>query len=290
VLQLGGTPTTRAGQALAAGAGKLLVVGDGPADPQRRADATLLAEPGTVAAALAERLGRTAPASNSWSRAWRAADTAARTAVDATLDRCAEPFEGRVARDLAAAVPGGAVLFVGSSMPVRDLDAYMAPRSGLRVVGNRGASGIDGSVSTALGLGAARTSPGGTATFALIGDLALVHDAGALLWGGRGSDPVVFVVPNNVGGGIFDHLAVSSVPEHERLFVTPHGLDLGALAAAAGVGHELAHRPDRLPDAVRRASMAGGVRIVEVPIDRHAGMRIRADVRDAVRQTLASTA
>jgi 2-succinyl-5-enolpyruvyl-6-hydroxy-3-cyclohexene-1-carboxylate synthase len=291
VLQVGGTPTTRATQALVARAGSLVVVGDGPADPERRADITLRANPGRVAAALVQRLGRSEPANGAWERAWRAADLAARTAVDATLDRCDEPFEGRLARDLAAALPDGAMLFVGSSMPVRDLDAYMAPRAGLRMVGNRGASGIDGSVSTTLGMAsAARISSARTPTFALLGDLALLHDAGALLWGGRRGDPIVFVVPNNDGGGIFDHLAVSTVPEHERLFVTPHGLDLGALAVAAEVGYELVDRPDELVPAIRRAGGLGGVRIIEVPIDRRAGLRIRADVRDAVGSALSQLA
>jgi 2-succinyl-5-enolpyruvyl-6-hydroxy-3-cyclohexene-1-carboxylate synthase len=282
VLQLGTAPTTRAGLALVARAGDLAVVSPLPADPSRRAKLDLRGDPCAVAAAL-DRAVEPRQGSQ-WIEAWRAADTVAAAAVATKLDSMREPFEGRIARDVAAALPDGARLFIGSSMPVRDLDTYMAPRAGLRVIGNRGASGIDGSVSTALGVAAA-----GDPAYALIGDLALLHDAGGLLWNASRGVDAVFVVPNNRGGGIFDHLEIASQPEHEELFVTPHDLDLGAVAAAAGARHARVDRVEDLPDALDAATRGGGVHVLEVPVDRAFGVRARADVRAAVRKALSST-
>jgi 2-succinyl-5-enolpyruvyl-6-hydroxy-3-cyclohexene-1-carboxylate synthase len=96
------------------------------------------------------------------------------------------------------------------------------------------------------------------------------------------------VVPNNDGGIIFSLLDQHTLPEHERLFTTPHGLSLGELSAAAGVGHERIERASELIPAIEAARAAGGVRIVEAPIDRDGNLRRRAELRGAVADALAS--
>jgi 2-succinyl-5-enolpyruvyl-6-hydroxy-3-cyclohexene-1-carboxylate synthase len=299
-IQLGSTPTSRSALATSAGSRRLVVVtppGAG-ADPGRAAWMTVRCDPVLLAVALADRLSPRSP--TTWERAWAEADRCAAGSVAAWMDGLGdEPFEGRVARDVAARLPDGALLFAGSSMPIRDLDGFMLPRSGLRVVGNRGASGIDGSVSTALGLAAGSGSSraaagtrglagvGGTRTFALIGDLALVHDTGGLIWGARRGHDLVIVVINNDGGGIFDILDQARLAEHEALFATPHGIEPAALAAAAGAGHHRVERAAEVVTAVDRARAAGGVQLVEVRTERGRNAELHRAVAATVAEAVA---
>lgn len=281
VLQLGAAPTSRAGLAFAAEAERLAIIDpDGVVgDPGRHADLRIEADPTSLLETVLSDLP--SASSSSWLDDWRRCDDAARSAVDELLEEWDEPYEGRIARDLAACLRDGATLVVGSSMPVRDLDAYMAPRDGLRLLANRGASGIDGFVSTVLGVSVADRP-----TFALCGDLTLLHDAGSLLWSARRGYDAVFVVPNNDGGGIFALLDQRSLPELETLFVTPHGLDLARVADAAGAGYERIGSAADLVPAIERAADGGGVRIVELPIDREGTVARRAEVTAAVASAL----
>jgi 2-succinyl-5-enolpyruvyl-6-hydroxy-3-cyclohexene-1-carboxylate synthase len=281
VLQVGATPTTRAAQGLTGSAAQLVVIDELHPDPDPEGRSWRLeVDPEAFSSALLERFE--ARPANAWNARWAEADPSARRAIDELYDSWEEPYEGRVARDLASAVPNGGTLVVGSSMPIRDLDYAMAPREGLRVLANRGASGIDGFVSTALGVAAS-----GAPTFALCGDLTFLHDVGSLLWSARRGLGAVFVVSNNDGGAIFDFLPQRALPEFEELFTTPHGLDLGALCNAAGAGHTLIGRADELIPAVERAAASGGVNIVEVPSDRERNFARHAEVQAAVDAALA---
>ena len=134
-------------------------------------------------------------------------------------------------------------------MPIRDLDWFMRTRPGIEILANRGANGIDGFASSVLGAAISHSGP----VVALSGDLSLLHDQNGLLQASEGSIDVVFVVVNNDGGGIFSFLPQADQPGFERLFGTPHGLDLAKLAGFYNCGYELIHDPSELAPAVLRA-------------------------------------
>ena len=224
-----------------------------------------------------------------WLTRWLAADRAVRAAVDAVLDADELLSEPRLARDLAAALPDGAVLWAASSLPIRDLDQQLAPRSGLRILASRGASGIDGLVSSAIGAALAHQASGGGAAVALLGDLALLHDAPGLLIGpGEPRPDLCVIVVNNNGGGIFSALEQAAFPgPFERVFGTPHGAGIAELAAAAGLPCRRIGRADELPEALAAAGSRGaGISLVEVRTDRPGQAALRQRLADAAAASL----
>jgi 2-succinyl-5-enolpyruvyl-6-hydroxy-3-cyclohexene-1-carboxylate synthase len=270
------------GQAARPGA-RHVVIEQGPgrwADPGRSAT-------DVAAGIVLAREGR--GGAGDWLASWLAADAAARKAADELLDDggdAAAPSEPRLARDLAAALPDGALLWAASSLPVRDLDLHMAPRSGLRVLASRGASGIDGLISSAAGAALAHQAAGGGPTVALLGDLAFLHDLPGLVLGPAEARPdLTLLVVNNDGGGIFSLLEQAGLGEpFERLFGTPHGASLGLFAAGVGVPYARLERAGDLAGALRgRAGGAGGggLRVLEMRTGRAAGAVLRGRLRDA---------
>ncbi len=225
-----------------------------------------------------------------WRSAWRDADARAAATLDAQLGAdlgVHDVSEPAVARALAAALPEGAALVVGSSMPIRDLDLVATPRAGVTVLANRGASGIDGVVSTALGVAVA----GSQATVALVGDLTLLHDSTAWLLRedptGPPADLVVVVLDNN-GGGIFSFLPQRThVDAFERLFGTPHGVELRHLAALHDLGYATPATTGEVVDAVIDALAAGGRHLVHVRTDRDENLALHRSLRAAVAEALA---
>ena len=216
-----------------------------------------------------------------WLDAWRAADARAASAIDATLaEELSEPL---VARRLGEWLDPGAVLFVASSMPIRDVESYLGVRSdGPRVLSNRGANGIDGTVSSAFGVAAT-----GVPTVLLTGDVALAHDIGGLLAAHRLDLPLTIVLLNNDGGGIFHFLPVVSQHDaFEEHVATPHGLDFAHAAALYGCAHEPIEDVDAFAPALDRALGADRTTIIEVRTDRERNVALHQAAWDAVAAAL----
>lgn len=216
-----------------------------------------------------------------WTRTWLAAEARATAAIEAELES-GGLLEAAAARIVAAAVPSAGILYTSNSMPVRDLDSF-APLldDPPMMLGNRGASGIDGVISSAAG--AART---GRPTVLLIGDVAAVHDIGGLIDSARRSIDLTIVVPNNDGGGIFSFLPIAALGDEvhfDELFHTPHSTSLSAIP---GVRHREVDSPDGLRRALDAAIGAAGVDLIEVPIDRDANLTQHRAVTHRVSQAL----
>jgi 2-succinyl-5-enolpyruvyl-6-hydroxy-3-cyclohexene-1-carboxylate synthase len=167
--------------------------------------------------------------------AWRAMDEAVGTATEEAMRRLPFPNEPEIARALVSNAPKGSIVFVGSSMPIRDVDTFAEPRSNIRVLANRGVNGIDGTISSALG-----SALSGEPVTLLLGDVSALHDATAMAEVQRLGVPLRIVVVNNDGGGIFSFLpqARSNVVGHdtfEKHWGTPHGLSLAAIADSFGL-------------------------------------------------------
>ena len=235
--------------------------------------------PGDSAALEEVPAGRT---DEEWVRSWHAADGAAREAIDAALgDEVSEPLA--VSR-LWSRLPSDATLFVASSMPIRDVETFASslPRPP-RVFSNRGANGIDGTVSAALGAASVCSGP----TVLLIGDVALLHDLGGLITARRLGLDLLVVLLNNDGGGIFHFLPVAGERDaFEEHVATPHGVDFAHAAALGGFEHERPQDMQAFDAAIARALEAPGRRIVELRTDREANVSVHRRVWESVRDAV----
>lgn len=249
-------------------------------DPQWLATTVVVCDPIAAAADLAacmsdagrERSARSA----AWRDAWQRGARVVRGALAEAVADAPATFEGRAAFDLLRALPAGAVLVVGNSMPIRDVDVFgSALRSDITVLGNRGANGIDGLVSTALGAAASSGAP----TALLLGDLSFLHDVGALQLAARHRLPLLIVVVDNDGGGIFQLLPCAEVGEpFERCFLTPHGLDLLEAAKLGGFDTARVARDGDLARAVADWAARPRGMIVEVACERRESADTRARI------------
>ena len=193
-------------------------------------------------------------ASDDWLAQWDKFSTRAKKSIDSisTFN------EATVARTIGAHLPDGSSLFISSSRPIRDIEGFASPRDGLTTYANRGLAGIDGNISTALGIASSSKQ-----TFAVLGDLSFLHDLTGFI---TGEDiNCAFIVINNDGGGIFSTLPQRGVDGFETVFGTSHGLDPAAIASAIGIKSSTIDSLDGLKKAINQPVKGISVVVVNVP-------------------------
>lgn len=187
-------------------------------DTERTADELLVAIP-----SIKTRVER----DESWFEAWKKYESLAKSA----LSDYPEWSEGAVASLIAADLENDSALFIASSRPIRDIEAFATPRADVTTYANRGLAGIDGNISTAMGIASHHDE-----TLAIIGDLAFLHDISAL--SNQTKDVLTIIVIDNNGGGIFSTLPQQGVPGFEKIFGTPHDRDIAKICSGFGVSNE----------------------------------------------------
>lgn len=220
-----------------------------------------------------------------WNNAWIVADRLTRTTLSTQLASVDELFEGKIFAELATLLPDGATLYAGNSMPVRDLDTFFpSSEQNVRFLSNRGANGIDGVVSSALGAQAAGADP----LMLVIGDISFYHDSNGLLAANQYNLDATIILLNNDGGGIFSFLPQAQDREHfEQLFGTPHGLDFRPLAEMYGAHYWRVEDWEAFRTAVQESIAHGGLRIIEVVTERERNVALHRACWPAVSTALA---
>jgi 2-succinyl-5-enolpyruvyl-6-hydroxy-3-cyclohexene-1-carboxylate synthase len=258
-------------------------------EPTRRAETIVRADPTATARSLTERLARLRPgasavAGSPFASHWLDAEAAVRKAVDERIDELDELSEPGVWTALGKALRDGDSVLAASSMPVRDLEAFLRPGpEGVRIASNRGANGIDGLVSTSAGL----ATGSGARTWAVLGDLALFHDLGGLAAARRAEDLRLIVIDNS-GGGIFHFLPQAQAmdePEFEALLGTPSGLDPAAAAELFGLSVEIPANTAELDRA-----LAGDARLIVVKTDRRRNLELHRELVEVAAAAVAAQA
>lgn len=282
VIRVGDLPTSkplRAWLGAHARTRQIAIAADGAwQDPDNVVGELLVAEPRMLLGPA-----RPGPAPADWLEAWRSADLRAETAIDEVLgDGLSEPA---VARTLGRRLDATATLFVAASMPIRDVESFWPVRDdGPRVLANRGANGIDGTISSAFGVAAAG---GRGPVVVLIGDVALAHDIGGMLAASRLGLSLTVVLLDNGGGGIFDFLPVARERDiFERHVATPTGLDFAHAASLYGLAHRPVAKLGELHDALDVALGRPGSTLIHVRTDRAANVALHARVWGAVAAAL----
>ena len=219
-----------------------------------------------------------------WSEWWTQSNLAVRQAIARKLGSYDGMFEGKVFSRLSNLMDDDTVLFAGNSMPVRDLDTFYPTSSkSVNFFANRGASGIDGVVSSALGIAASGTKK----VILVIGDISLYHDMNGLLVSKLHALNATVVVLNNNGGGIFSFLPQAAHEDFfEEYFGTPHGLKFKSAADMYGLNYSFIQDWDSFDKAINESLSNEGVSLIEIPGDRADNVELHSEVWNAISKTV----
>lgn len=288
VIRFGAWPTSKllgAFMARAKGARHVLVTESGWADPSHLAADVVQVDPVSFCRGVMSEGGE-ARAQNGWVKRWVEMSLMVREGMEDYMSVVEDMFEGKVFLELQKHLMENSILFVGNSMPVRDMDTFMASSGkSIRVMGNRGASGIDGVVSTALGSGVGAE----TQVVAVVGDISFFHDMTGLLMTKHPEINVTIIVLNNDGGGIFSFLPQAQYAEHfEEVYGTPHGLSFESAARLYGLGYVRVGDWEEFGDAVGRSLSSAGTSIVEVPGSRERNLALHREAWAAASEAMKS--
>jgi 2-succinyl-5-enolpyruvyl-6-hydroxy-3-cyclohexene-1-carboxylate synthase len=226
-------------------------------------------------------------ASQAWLSLWQDTDKITQQALLNTIYDFKEIFEGRVFSELANLLQDGTTLYIGNSMPVRDLDTFFwSSKQHIRILGNRGANGIDGVVSSALGAGAvADHKP----TVLVLGDLSFFHDLNGLLAARLHKLNLTIILINNNGGGIFSFLPQAAYPEHfEQLFGTPTDLDFRFAVEMYGGRFHRVDTWESFRKAVHQGLYTDGLDVIEIPAERTGNVKMHRQLWEVVQKAIAN--
>ncbi|MFC4075925.1 2-succinyl-5-enolpyruvyl-6-hydroxy-3-cyclohexene-1-carboxylic-acid synthase [Salinithrix halophila] len=257
-------------------------------EPTLSATEMIYADPALFAEELAGRVESLAPIrTGRWANAWRELDARTRKEMDAASRKVQGLFEGRVFTELAETMPEGSLLFAGNSMPIRDMDSFfLKGRQSVRTMANRGANGIDGVVSTALGAAAHHPR-----TVLVLGDLSFYHDLNGLLAAKMHRLDLTIIVVNNDGGGIFSFLPQAAELDKENfetLFGTPVDLDYAHAVHMYGGAFTRVASWEAFRSAFREGMEGEGLHVIEVPTSRNENAALHRQIWSEVHRSLDS--
>ena len=220
-----------------------------------------------------------------WLSLWQDTDKITQQTILHTIYDFREIFEGRVFSELANLIQDGTTLYVGNSMPVRDLDTFFwSGEQRIRIMGNRGANGIDGVISSALGASAAAEND---PTVLVLGDLSFFHDLNGLLASRLYELNLTIILINNDGGGIFSFLPQAAHPEHfEKLFGTPTGLNFRPVVEMYGGRFQRVDNWESFRKVVKQGLHSSGLDVIEIPTERTSNVKMHRQLWDVIQKAI----